>query len=270
MCLVLQVYNSAKELSTLPIYAAHHTYSGGGYVAELKSSREMSELYLDHWRANNWIDFYTRAVIVEIMIYSPPTGLFSSTSIVFERHPTGAYSSFVRILTSKMYYYTNARDRSAIPFEVCLVVFTVAMTIREVWKFLKNKKKYFCEPWNYVEIFIIVMAYTCIILYLSKLFLIMRTVKRYKSGKCRNVFVSFDPALASDFGQHYVMAFLLTASIARFVRLLNLNRHVLIVSEAIRRTLSVVIVYGMALFSGVVVLAAAGQSRDRALSPHPK
>ncbi len=189
-------------METTPTFAKHETYGGGGYVADLKSSRENSELFLKHWKANNWIDSKTRAIIVEMNTFNPPTGLFSATAIVFEKLPSGVFYPFVQILTSKLYYYTTNLELMAIPFEINFIIMTIIMTIRELWKGCKKgAKKYCLDPWNLNEMLIIALSYVAIVLYMKRTFLIGHTLRNYKKGKCRNVFTNFYPALLADFTQ---------------------------------------------------------------------
>ena len=245
-------------METTPIFAAHETYGGGGYVAELKSTRNKSKLFLEYWEDNFWIDRYTRAVIVELNTFHPPTHLFSTTSIVFEAHPTGAFTPFVQILTAKLYFYSNPAELMSIAFEINFVIFTIGMTIRELWKGCKQRKKYFEEPWNIIELAINGLSYAIIILYLQRIFLINRTLRRYKTGKCRNVFVSFYPAVLADHTLQYVMAALITFASVRYVRFLNLNKRVLVISMAIRSAFSTVVTYAFLLTAGIIMFSAAG------------
>ena len=253
-----QVYHSALELETTPIFAAHSTYGGGGYVAELKSTQNVSELFLQYWKENRWIDRYTRAVIVEVNTFHPPSSLFSATAIVFEAHPTGAFTPYVQILTSKLYFYSDASELTSVAFEINFIIFTIAMTIREMWKGCKQRKKYFEEPWNFIELLIIGLSYATLVLYMKKIFLVNRTLRRYKTGKCRNVFVSFYPAVVADFTLQYIMAALITAASIRYVRFMNLNKRVLVITIAIRTAFSTVLTYAFLLLTAVIMFSAAG------------
>ena len=245
-------------METIPIFAAHETYSGGGYVAELKSTQHKSELFLQYWRDNHWIDRYTRAVIIEVNTFHPPTQLFSSSAIIFEAHPSGIFTPYTQILTSKMYFYSNASELSSIGFEIMFVILTIAMTVREMFKGCKKGKKYWTEPWNIVELAIIALSYTVMVLYFQRIFLIQRTLRKYKTGKCRNTFVSFYPAVFADQTLQNVIAALITFASIRYVRFLNLNKRVLVISMAIRSAVSTVMTYAFLLTTGVIMFSAAG------------
>ena len=192
-------------------------------------------------------------------MFHPPTHLFSATSIVFEAHPSGAFTPFVQILTSKLYFYSDPAELTSIAFEINFVIFTIGMTIRELWKGCKKGKKYLDDPWNIIELTINGLSYAVIILYFKRIFLINRTLRRYKTGKCRNVFVSFYPALLADHGLQYVMATLITFASIRYVRFLNLNKRVLVISMAIRSAFSTVLTYAFLLTAAIVMFSAAGK-----------
>ena len=164
----------------------------------------------------------------------------------------------MQILTSKLYFYSDSAELTSIAFEINFIIFTIAMTIRELWKGCKQRKKYFEEPWNFMELLIIALSYSVLVLYMKRVFLISRTLRRYKTGKCRNVFISFYPAVLADFTLQYVMAALITAASVHYVRFLNLNKRVLVISIAIRKVFSTVVTYAFLVISGVIMFSAAG------------
>lgn len=63
-------YKSADELESFPTYGRLGTYGGGGYVLPVRGSSSEILERLDYLQKVNWIDKYTRAVMLEFSVYN--------------------------------------------------------------------------------------------------------------------------------------------------------------------------------------------------------
>ena len=53
-------------------------------------------------------------------------------------------------------------------FQVTFVIFIIYYTVREVKKARKQRGDYLNDPWNYLELTVIVLGYTAIVFYLYR------------------------------------------------------------------------------------------------------
>lgn len=82
-------YYSAFDLMGFPIGGSVSTYSGGGYVAEMGTNAYKAGLFIEELKQNNWINYYTRAVVLEFNVYNPNVNLFGYFYYLMEFPATG-------------------------------------------------------------------------------------------------------------------------------------------------------------------------------------
>lgn len=90
-------FHSMLELRGLPYWGVFSTYSGAGYVADLGTTRGKANSMLTQLKANDWVDVYTRAVILEYTTYNPNVNLFTYVLYVMEFPATGGVIPFPRV-----------------------------------------------------------------------------------------------------------------------------------------------------------------------------
>ena len=71
-------------------YGYYGSYSGRGYVQSLGSSETRALDILDQLIEFEWLDRYTRAVVLEFNVYNANINLFSLVSVLFEFPSVGA------------------------------------------------------------------------------------------------------------------------------------------------------------------------------------
>jgi polycystin 1L2 len=74
-------YQSSEELDTYVTVGDHGSYSGNGYVYEFPGRLNNIRNNLSQLYQLEWIDNYTRAVIIQLSLYNPNVQLFTSLSI---------------------------------------------------------------------------------------------------------------------------------------------------------------------------------------------
>lgn len=63
-------YTPASDINGYPYYGKLAIYSGGGYLAPLKGSKDELKTFMKKLENEKWIDRYTRAVFVEFTTYN--------------------------------------------------------------------------------------------------------------------------------------------------------------------------------------------------------
>jgi hypothetical protein len=82
-------YRSNIDLNGYAIAGMYSTYSGGGYVYEMRGTKSFLKGNLTLLQNNNWIDRKTRAVVVEFAVFNPNINLTVVAEILFEFLPSG-------------------------------------------------------------------------------------------------------------------------------------------------------------------------------------
>ncbi|XP_076049258.1 polycystin-1-like protein 2 [Oratosquilla oratoria] len=82
-------YKTPEELDAFAKSGRLGSYSGGGYVVELKGATSAIKKNLDFLHRHDWIDSHTRAILLEFSVYNTNVNLFGICTIRAEFHPGG-------------------------------------------------------------------------------------------------------------------------------------------------------------------------------------
>ena len=85
------IYQSGWASATVDINAKFSNYPSGGYIAEFAKSLNDSRIILEFLHELQWIDFKTRAIIIEFSTYSVDTNLFNVVDLILERSAVGYF-----------------------------------------------------------------------------------------------------------------------------------------------------------------------------------
>jgi hypothetical protein len=106
-------YQSSEELGTY----AYGGYSGNGYVYEFRGRLIDLQSNLSELHQLEWIDNYTRAVIIQMSLYNPNVELFTSVIFLIEFLSTGGISPTARFEPMNFYgifFFSNEDFYSSI------------------------------------------------------------------------------------------------------------------------------------------------------------
>ncbi len=85
-------YQSSEELGTY----SYESYSGNGYVYVFRGRLSDLQSNLSELHQLEWIDNYTRAVIIQMSLYNPNVELFTSATFLIELLAAGGISTTAR------------------------------------------------------------------------------------------------------------------------------------------------------------------------------
>lgn len=162
-------YTEASEIDSWPYWAGHAVYSGGGYLIRLQGEESDMQAVVDDLVETGWIDRYTRAVFVEFTVYNPMTNLFGICTFVAEFLNSGGIDGYYRIEPMNLLgFFSNAMLFQLI-CQIVYLIFILVFIIKEIRKLVKQGKKYFKEPWNWVEMCIIGLSIGAVVIYFYRL-----------------------------------------------------------------------------------------------------
>ncbi|KAK3717327.1 hypothetical protein QZH41_011561, partial [Actinostola sp. cb2023] len=226
------VWRTAWDLQGSPYWGRFATYWGGGYVANIDPSRLQTVEEMQSLELEMWIDRYTRAVFTEFALYNAYTNFFCIVTMLSEIIPTGGYGHYVQFRPIRLYRYTGPEQMVIMAFEIVYIIFLFMFTYSEFKELYKRKKKYFEDPWNYLEILVIVLSFSAIGLYFARLVFGKFAVRRMNENP--GDFISFTYVLLLDECQVATLGFAVFFAILKSVRLLRFNRRMSLLTMTVK------------------------------------
>lgn len=187
----------------------------------------MQDLQID-----GWIDRYTRAVFAEFTVYNAHTNFFSVVTLLTEVLPTGGYHNYPSVRTIRLYRYQGAQQTVVMAFEFVFFVFLCIFCYSEFKQLFIFGKKYFADPWNYIECLVILSSFSAVFVYLSELGLTKLAIRRMRANPDK--FVSFDYIIVLDEAYLSVLGFSVFCAFLKFLKLLRFNRRMSLLVQTIK------------------------------------
>ena len=150
-------WDSAMGLSTWEEYPR-----SSGFTCALPVDKDPSQK-LALLKNNKWIDTSTRAVIVELGVYNPPTNLVSTMRLFFEFPQTGGvrpyYESYTGMLFGKNDFENYIKSWIFMSFLAFISVYYVLQEFYEIKS--QGIKLYSSNIWNWFDIFNYMLFFFC-------------------------------------------------------------------------------------------------------------
>lgn len=228
-------FRTASSLDGYPYWGEMALYGGGGYV--LKLNKDYSNMIADLIQLENegWIDKYTRAIFLEFTVYNPSINLFSVSTLLAEFQPNGGVFSSFRFEPCNLLPYMNSALLFQVICEITYFAFTVFFVIKEITYIIKQKKQYFLQFWNLVDLGICVMSVTAIVIYFYRLFSINRLTEYFKETH-GNEYMKFQYIGYWSEISNYIMGFLVFFATLKFMKLLRFNRKISLLSDTLKNS----------------------------------
>ena len=83
-------------MDTFPYLGEHGSYSGNGYVYQFRGRLNEIQGNLSELHRLEWIDNSTRAILIQMSLYNPNVGLFTSVMLLTEFLSTGGIAPTAR------------------------------------------------------------------------------------------------------------------------------------------------------------------------------
>ena len=212
-----------SELGGIPFLGIMGTYGGGGYSFDLSLSN-LTEAFLTSLKENSWIDSRTRAIFVEIAIYSAQVNLFGVATFLTEWIPTNGVIYFNNVKVARLYSFGNDFHVVKLVCEIFLACFVVVFMYTEIRKMYKLRKNYFRDPWNWLEMAQIVLILTCTGALFQRTNFAQRSIEQMKYNPEK--FISFIRTITWDEVFGYSLAFLVFFANLKLLKLIRFNPRI--------------------------------------------
>lgn len=188
-------------------------------------------------RSQNWLDQFTRAVIVDFSLYNANVNLFSAVTLTFEMTSMGSIIHDHRIKVFRLYDHVGGYGILVYGFELCFVLFTIYGCVHELLLLIKQRRHYFQKFWNVISFITVILSIAAILMYGTKKTLTrlaIRSLRKTEMGKDRfsapmlsieisglDEFVNFNALASFDEVYSYVVALVTFFTMIKFLKLLR-------------------------------------------------
>ena len=173
-------FKSSKYLKSYPYFGVYNTYSGGGYVYELRGSLKQINRDLNLLQNMSWIDRKTRAVFAEFTLFNPNIQLLCVSTILIEFLPTGNLIKSARMEPVNLFNDFDKTVTFRTIVKIGFILMLVFFLIKEIILLFQKGWTYFKNPWSYVEIFIQLFSWTCLGVYIHRIVLYAQVFEFFK------------------------------------------------------------------------------------------
>lgn len=223
--------------------AIHSLYSGGGYVANLGYDDSTARRILKDLINNGWIDRQTRAILVEFSKFNVATNLLVDATLYFEILPSGLWETSMRNPVIPMAKsnsdFTGVYMASVLLFTFVLGYYLVTECIR----LYRLKCAYFKSIWNWLEMLQIVSAFLVLVISIERERQTAHVLQKLKANPF--VSVSFHDALLWFEIENYSICITVTTATLRLLKLLKFNSHIIVLFQAVRKSLKPILSYAV-------------------------
>ena len=179
-----------------------------------------------------WIDRYTRAIFAEFTVYNAQINFFGVLSMLTEILPTGGYHQYPKVNTIRLYRYTGPDQLVVMAFEFVFFAFLCVYVYSEAKQLFVLGKKYFADPWNYIEILVICSSFSAIFLYLAELGFTKLAIRRMRANP--EAFISFDYIIFLNEAYLGTLGFAVFCAFLKFLKLLRFNRRMSMLVQTVK------------------------------------
>ncbi|TPP62406.1 hypothetical protein FGIG_02447, partial [Fasciola gigantica] len=227
-------YTSQSDLHGIPYMGDVTWYSGGGYVFLLRGTEDEMQRNFDKLDQEHWIDFSTRAIIVQLSIFNPNINLFAIITALIEKPGTGALIPSYRIETANLFgSAATEAGRLDMAFQIVFILALIGYMIKEIRNIYHEKCNYFKMFWSYVEWFILIGSFAAIAAYVYMIVATKEAIAEF-SRTHGNVFMNFQFLAYWNESLTYLTALICFVSTLKLVRLFRFNQRIGLLGSVLR------------------------------------
>jgi hypothetical protein len=239
-------YTPSSVLKSLSYKGRVNTYSGGGYVYEMKEDLLNKTKYLNTLK---WIDAQTSALFIEFTLFNPNVNLFVYCSILFEITEAGSFVNTAQFNSVDLYTINQSQYFSfKLALCIILMLLVIALFVREGLKFFKMKGlNYFLQPYNYIDLALISFACASFSMFLYRLYESHEIDKKIHLKEYTNTFISFQYLSYCNDCLSYFLGICTACATLRLVKVFRFTKRIIVFLKAFTRSLGEIISMGFIL-----------------------
>ena len=225
-------YQSIMEASSFPYMGKMASYRGGGFIFHLGPDKVLAFNELKRLKASGWIDRYTRALFSELSIYNVNVNLLCVVTLLYEELPTGGGLTFVNVQTIRVYRYLGNFATALMACEVIFAFLLLRWIMRDGKRLWKERKAFWRNVWNIVDISITALTLTATVMYFMRLVFLNSATNKVQEN--RSKFVSFQYVVLLNEGVNIIIALVVLLLNLKFLRMLRFNKKISVLATTMK------------------------------------
>ncbi|KAL3267693.1 hypothetical protein HHI36_006825 [Cryptolaemus montrouzieri] len=195
-------------------------YRSGGYTAQLGRTLHNSYVNFEYLKRYIWMDQFTRAILIEFVLYNVNTNLFNFALVVLERTPTGYIHKEVLVKTQRIIKHSTRTNAITFISGISFTFIVLILSVRTVLRIIKTKTWYARDIWHVVDLSLIVISVVWIILYFKKLQLMQYFAKELQEKQSKE-FIDYFGMVRTEAWLNILAGFLICVTTIRLWKLLR-------------------------------------------------
>ncbi|XP_078670977.1 polycystin-1-like protein 2 isoform X2 [Branchiostoma floridae x Branchiostoma belcheri] len=219
-------YHFASLSVASPLYGLFSSYNDGGYIVDLSDNMTADLATVDGLEQLGWMDDNTRAVIVEMIVYSPNANLFSTVEMMAEFSTIGKAFPQTQVTTVRLYQYVTDWGYVMMAFQIAFILITIIFCIRELKNIFNLQKEYFKRFWKVVELTVCLLSLASIGVQLYTFYLLSEFNSVHEGRTVETRFLKYKQIGSWLQTDTYLLAWLVCVACLKLLHLLRFNKHV--------------------------------------------
>ncbi|XP_070173844.1 uncharacterized protein [Littorina saxatilis] len=218
-------YRSSTELQEPATWGERAVYPGGGYAIDLPGNDTEALETVERLKELEWLDLYTRGVLIDVNLYTPSKDLISSVTVLCEGEPEGPFSSKMFVHTVKLIFYQHERENIITMAEMgWLVMLSVSMYFEMEELIMLGAGDYMQSAWTYLELINFFLSLAAIGVHLARVIVVDYFLDRL-FGLHFSCYVSFAMARVLDQTLDVLKSLVFVLVVLKVFRVLRFNRY---------------------------------------------
>ncbi|XP_035692881.1 polycystin-2-like [Branchiostoma floridae] len=240
-------YSTQNKFFDPPLYGHLAVYWDGGYVVNLGTAKEEGERIVSYLQRHDWLDSYTRAVMVEFTVYNANVNLFLAATLLVEYSHVGLAIHWISLHPFRLHHahelegiwsYVTLSVNLFYAFLLLVESLTIAVRIHQMGK------KCFRDVWNAWEVFAWMCSSAAVGVFCWRYHL-ARDALTAMHANVTGQFLSFRQVSLVDEVLWYLLAGSVFANTVRLLQLLSFSASVAMLTDVIRRSTQHVVVFSV-------------------------
>uniref|UniRef100_T1ISY4 PLAT domain-containing protein n=1 Tax=Strigamia maritima TaxID=126957 RepID=T1ISY4_STRMM len=240
-------YSTAEELTGRVLIGNLDAYGGGGYVYHITETTENVKTDFKLLEDNNWIDYRTRAVLIEFSVYNAQVNLFGVITLLAEFIPGGGIETDYFIDGIQLLSYETNMGYFIMACQITYMMFIISFTITTLKLFCQHRCQYFKSYANTNEFLLILCSCTALGIAIYRFFIVKEVLKIFKATKGSQYINLQTCKFLTDLFSSSI-AFSVFFGFLKLINILRFNHNILTLSRTLIRVAKDLWGFGLIIF----------------------
>ena len=238
------IFTQSSDINSISYAGQVNTYSGGGYIYELRGSKEDILNSTEFLKSLKWIDSQTSAVFVEFSLFNPNINLFMYCSILFEITSAGSFVNTAQFYPIDLYTINQSQFISfRLVFSIIFMLLVVVLFVKEVKEIIEKEGwKFVFNAYNYIDLAIIAFSWSAFSIFLYRLYESNKVLTQIQNKDSTFINLQYLSYLNECF--NYFMGICSACATIRLIKVFKFNKRIILFFIAFKQSLKEIFLFG--------------------------